>query len=172
METSVVCVHGLNGHAQRSFTHLKTNVYWPRDLLPDQVPTARVLTYGYDASSRYTAIGESVLDIALQLINTLKDVRRQDDERDRDLLFVCHSLGGIIVKKAILLHHSCENAKAVQRSIIGVFFMGTPHCGSSLANIGSVVAKIAPTFIDAPRNLIRMLKKDSSALYCISNFCV
>lgn len=172
MDTSVVCVHGLNGHPQRSFTHAKTNVYWPRDLLPDQVPMARVLTYGYDSSSKYTAIGESVLDIALQLTNNLKDVRRQDEERDRDILFVCHSLGGIIVKKAILLHHFCEDAKAVQRSIVGVFFMGTPHCGTSVANIGSVVAKIASTFVDAPRNLIRMLQKDSSALYCISNFCI
>lgn len=151
----------------RSFTHPTTHVFWPQDLLPVEVPTARVLTYGYDASSESTAMGQSILDLAMQLVSDLRDVRREKDERDRDILFICHSLGGILVKKVILLHLTAADLKAVQQSMAAIFFMGTPHCGSSLASIGSVVAKVASTLIDAPRNLINMLKKDSYALYLI-----
>ncbi|SPJ79156.1 uncharacterized protein FTOL_07547 [Fusarium torulosum] len=164
----VVLVHGLNGHAQRSFTDSKTQIYWPRDLLPSQVPNARVLTFGYNANSEKSSIGKDIFDISLQLINNLKDFRREENEKSRDVLFICHSLGGIIVKKAILLHLADEPARAVQRSIVGVFFMGTPHSGSSIAGFGSVIAKITSSFIDAPRSLIRLLKTDSSTLYDIS----
>ncbi|KAI9858055.1 MAG: hypothetical protein M1813_007867 [Trichoglossum hirsutum] len=160
----VVVVHGLNGHAQKSFTHPKTGVYWPRDLLPEQVPAARVLTYGYNAGMRNISDGQNVLDIATQLVVSLKDYRREKAEMHRDIVFVCHSLGGIIVKKAILLHQSTDAGKAIRNSVAGIMFMGTPHCGSDLANIGSIIAGIASAFVDAPKLLLKALAKNSSAL--------
>ncbi len=166
--TSVVLIHGLNGHAQRTFTHPETLVYWPQDILPEKVPTARVLTYGYNSSTKNISEGQNVLDIALQLMVNLKDYRREKAEKHRDIVIICHSLGGIIAKKAVLLHQSSEEGKAIRSSIVGIIFMGTPHCGSDLANIGSTFATIASTVIDMPRLLLKTLAKNSSALYDIS----
>jgi hypothetical protein len=48
---SIVAIHGLDGHCKNSWT-ADNGVLWLRDLLPDQIPSARILTYGYDADTR------------------------------------------------------------------------------------------------------------------------
>jgi hypothetical protein len=47
IQHSVVAVHGLNGNRERSWT-AGNGVLWLKDLLPTQLPHARILTYGYD----------------------------------------------------------------------------------------------------------------------------
>jgi len=166
-DDSVVLIHGLNGHAQRTFTHPETFVSWPQDFLPPKVPTARVLTYGYNSSAKNILEGQNALDIALQLMVNLKDYRRTKAEKHRDIVLICHSLGGIIAKKAILMHPSSEEGKAIRNSIVGIMFIATPRCGSDLANIGGAFANIASTVIEMPKLLLKTLSKNSAALYDI-----
>ena len=45
--SSIVFVHGLGGGREGTWTRGK--VLWPKDLLPEDVPSARVLSFGYDA---------------------------------------------------------------------------------------------------------------------------
>jgi hypothetical protein len=50
---SIVAVHGLKGNAFKTWTVKgatpNKDVLWLRDLLPKDIPTARILTYGYDS---------------------------------------------------------------------------------------------------------------------------
>lgn len=46
----VVLIHGLNDHPYRTLLNSENNVYWHRDLLPNSVPYARVMAFGYDAN--------------------------------------------------------------------------------------------------------------------------
>lgn len=51
---SIVAVHGLKGDVYRTWTAKATEpdekeVFWLKDLLPEEVPKARILAYGYDA---------------------------------------------------------------------------------------------------------------------------
>lgn len=45
-------MHGLFGDPMKTWTYesLRRSVFWPADLLPEDIPTARILTFGYDAS--------------------------------------------------------------------------------------------------------------------------
>jgi protein SERAC1 len=43
-----VFVHGLNGDMRKTWTD--DELFWPKTLLPDDVPKARILTFGYNAS--------------------------------------------------------------------------------------------------------------------------
>ncbi|KAH8766531.1 hypothetical protein BGZ57DRAFT_492627 [Hyaloscypha finlandica] len=112
------------------------SIYWPRDLVPVTVPNARVLTYGYDTHIRHwagSAIDKStVYDIAWNFLVTLEAERRV--ETSRPLLFVAHSLGGIIVKEALRRSRGCEAYQGHLRSIYnftsGIIFFGTPHGGA------------------------------------------
>ena len=45
---SIVAVHGLDGDREKSWT-ADNGVLWLRALLPEEIPNARVLTYGYDS---------------------------------------------------------------------------------------------------------------------------
>ena len=45
--TSLVFVHGLGGHCYNTWS--KNGVFWPRDLLGEDVQNVRVIVFGYDS---------------------------------------------------------------------------------------------------------------------------
>ncbi|KAI9778856.1 MAG: hypothetical protein M1839_007819 [Geoglossum umbratile] len=113
-----------------------TAVYWPRDLLPATVPSARVLTYGYDTHIRHK-LGpplnkSTVYDIAWDFLVALEAERRA--EPLRPALFVVHSLGGIVVKEMLRRSSSCHRGQThfqhIFSSTMGIVFFGTPHGGA------------------------------------------
>ena len=108
-------------------------VYWPQELIPITLPNARVLTYGYDTHIRHTlgppGSANTVYDIAWNFLVALEAVRRA--KPSRPILFIAHSLGGIVVKE--MLRRSSDDYQKhthlqhVFLSTIGVIFFGTPH---------------------------------------------
>ncbi len=52
-EHSIVAVHGLGGHHERTWTH-ESGHNWLRDSLPLQIPGARIFSYGYDSSIAFS----------------------------------------------------------------------------------------------------------------------
>lgn len=74
---SVVFVHGLNGG--RVSTWSAGEVFWPRDLLPYKIPTARVMTFGYNADFALNYSTYGIRDHAVQLLTMLRDKREKYD---------------------------------------------------------------------------------------------
>ncbi|KAI0888269.1 uncharacterized protein GGS22DRAFT_95525 [Annulohypoxylon maeteangense] len=127
--------------------------YWPRDLVPTTIPNTRILTYGYDTHIRHV-IGSpvnrnTVYDFAWDLLVALESKRRS--EPSRPMLFVVHSLGGILVKELLRRSRGCHMGHAhlytVFESTIGIMFFGTPHAGADprgfLKSIAEKVIKAA-----------------------------
>ncbi|KAI0875607.1 ankyrin [Hypoxylon argillaceum] len=112
-------------------------IYWPRDLVPDVLPRARVFTFGYDtniSSSLWNTRSESnAKEHANSLLCALEDHRRQCISRP--LIFVCQSLGGLVVQHALHLSESFKNTQPkryhVYTSTKSLFFFGTPHSGAN-----------------------------------------
>ena len=71
--SSIVAVHGLNGDAYSTWTSEKSNVCWlnQEDLLPRYVPSARVLTWGYNANVMSVKGRSTSADRVLQHAQTL-----------------------------------------------------------------------------------------------------
>lgn len=48
---SIVLVHGITGSRESTWTweNKGEKVFWPKDLLPSDLPKARIMTFGYDA---------------------------------------------------------------------------------------------------------------------------
>jgi hypothetical protein len=111
-------------------------VYWPRDLVPITVPNARVLTYGYDTHVRHRLgppmSDSTVYDIAWDFLVSLEAARCC--EPSRPLLFIAHSLGGIVVKEVLRRSRGCEiyqsHLRSIYKSTSGIIFFGTPHGGT------------------------------------------
>ncbi len=45
-----MAIHGLNGHREKTWT-ASNDKLWLRDFLPQRLPTARIIAWGYDAST-------------------------------------------------------------------------------------------------------------------------
>ena len=71
MPFSIIAVHGLGGHAIDTWTHPSTGKLWLRDFLPDAIPDARIMTFGYDSrvvgSKSVIGIAENANSLLTQL---------------------------------------------------------------------------------------------------------
>jgi hypothetical protein len=71
---------------------------WLRDFLPLTVPTARVWSYGYDSEVLSQSVNEIDLE-ARSLLDRIQGAREDSGTLQKPIIFIAHSLGGIIVKK-------------------------------------------------------------------------
>ena len=89
-------------------------------------------------------------------------------------MFICHSLGGIIVKKAMVLAHERSSEldfKDILDNTKSMTFLSVPHRGSDAAwwgDLGANILKSASMGIWTNRRLIKGLKMQSPALMDIS----
>ena len=100
--TDIVAIHGLNGHFEKTWTTEGTDgarVNWLRDLLPKKLPNTRILAFSYNYLVQSGNSTAGILDFATQLLEEILTVRKTPAEKARPIVFVCHSLGGIVCKQ-------------------------------------------------------------------------
>lgn len=131
----VVFVHGLNGDPIKTWTNDK-DCFWPNWLL-DDLPEADLWTVGYDASpTKWKRETLSFFERSQSILENLKT----SGIGSRPVCFVCHSLGGLVVKQ--ILRRSNENNSLRQNCYLynntkSITFLAVPHQGSQYANIFS-----------------------------------
>lgn len=152
---------------------------WLRDFLPRQLDEiglkARIWSYGYNSRTAFSAAVTDVTDEAGMLLDRIQGERISREDKNRRIVFVAHSLGGILMKKVRLKTVSRGNRAhldeamliriidfsslqamilAQERSrlyggllskVYGVVFLGTPHRGSDLAWWATFAAEIIRT---------------------------
>ncbi|KDN71371.1 putative phosphorylase superfamily protein [Colletotrichum sublineola] len=166
----IVAIHGLNGHREHTWT-ATGDKHWLRDFLPTDLPNARILCWGYDANTHSTS-GVScqyLYDHARELVADLSRKRELTKSRERPIIFVAHSLGGIIVKSALIHSDAARDGaliehRSIKTSTHGILFMGTPHQGGNGVQLGRVLVNVASIFISADDHLLKHLERDSEWL--------
>jgi hypothetical protein len=63
---SIVAIHDLYGHREESFT-AHNGVNWLRDLLPHDIPNARILACGYDGNGSQQTLHDISIDLIAKL---------------------------------------------------------------------------------------------------------
>ena len=158
-----IAVHGMGGHPLKTFTDAETGCCWLRDLLQLNSPHCRVFSYGYHADI-LANVPASTSDLARELCLALGvDSREQATARRR--IFICHSTGGLLVKRALIEAHLHLQFVDVYKYTSGIVFLGTPHAGSSSADLALTLAKIIRVVLGMQRvnqNLLRDLQSNSS----------
>ncbi|KAJ6032541.1 hypothetical protein N7540_003273 [Penicillium herquei] len=134
-----------------SHTSDNSVTFWPGDLLPAECPDARILTWGYDTlitrGLKTPADKTNIFAHGKKLLFALG--RKRDTKRP--IIFVAHSLGGIVVKEMLASSHMAEDEdlKDIAKSTAAVVFIGTPHRGSKdMASVGEVARKAASIILD------------------------
>ncbi|KAH6847170.1 hypothetical protein B0I37DRAFT_374407 [Chaetomium sp. MPI-CAGE-AT-0009] len=167
--TDIVFVHGLRGTRVTSWS--KNGIYWPEHLLGKDLTDVRVITWGYDATianAFHAASKESIFGHADPLLD---DLARLRVGITRPIVFVCHGLGGLVVKEALIKADNYNNHQRHRTlgdmfaKTTGVIFMGTPHRGSSQETYGDLLVKVAKVALRQPNDqLLQTLRPDSHIL--------
>ena len=130
----VIFVHGLTGDPCETWTASNTDDFWPNWLEQD-FPRIAVYTLGYPASALAKPANPE-MTLFERSGNVLENLSALGIGH-RPIIFVAHSLGGLLVK--IILRKSSESIDpdwhAVSDATKLVAFLSTPHDGSTLANV-------------------------------------
>ena len=155
-ELDVVFVHGLNGDAQETWEPSKPgglrrlwltvsrqypgvsdqSLFWP-NWIANEFPQAGVWALGYPAAS--TAWRGHAMPLTDRARNVLQ-LFHLHGIGTRPLIFVVHSLGGLLVKQVLQTARTQNNQswQNIGESVTGVLFLATPHSGSFLASVVSI----------------------------------
>jgi len=139
---SVIFVHGLGGHAYDTWRRdIKKKVgddatFWPLWLAQD-VEGITVYTLAYEApASNWLGTSMPLQDRA---VNVLEILLGAPDLKTGPIVFVCHSLGGLIVKQLLLdlqqQKDRRKDAKDLLNRVTEIVFAATPHTGSRRASL-------------------------------------
>ncbi|XP_034940512.1 protein SERAC1-like [Chelonus insularis] len=126
----------ISDEEERINCNKKRTECWPKDWLPQDVPSIRVIGINYESNlsmwsppcpleSPRSTISERSNEFTKKLLST--------GVGKRPIVWVCHSMGGLLVKNMLVeewkaedKHKFCENTK-------GIIFYSTPHRGSHVA---------------------------------------
>jgi hypothetical protein len=143
-DVDIVAVTGLGGHAVGSFRSKDGMCVWLRDFAPQDVSRARFVTYGYDTAIAASNNNSGVHELARTLLDGLANFRQRTQTQHRPLLFVCHSLGGIVLKATLVMASKATEAKhkkllEVTTMTYGLVFMGVPNLGLKHNQLETIV---------------------------------
>ena len=94
------------------------------------------------------------------------------NDMQRPIICICHSLGGIVFKRALVMAHAHSSRyHSLIPAIKSVIFMGTPHRGSNVANWSKILGQIAnvPLMGSLRVDLLQDLRPKSELLMTISS---
>ncbi|KAK8122740.1 hypothetical protein PG984_011410 [Apiospora sp. TS-2023a] len=152
--------------SQQNETPSSPACYWPKDLLPLDLPRSRILTWGYDSMvtrGLQPTDKSSLFTHAKNFAFALGRVA----VASRPIIFIAHSLGGIVIKEMLAHCDGSENVKHqdIAASTAAIMFFGTPHRGSQdAAGYAEVARKAASILLDTNPALLDSLGLRTSDL--------
>jgi hypothetical protein len=157
--SDLIFVHGLDGDPSTTWCHNQNEPAnsWPFWIAED-LPSTAVWTLGYEASA------SDWLGHSMPLVHRAGNVLTAFESEGvgtRPVLFICHSLGGLLIKQA-LRHaegYGVPEWKGFLQKTNGIIFLATPHAGSHLADYLDRLR-----IIFRPSASIQDLRKNSPAL--------
>ncbi|MDJ0601829.1 MAG: hypothetical protein QNJ37_23660 [Crocosphaera sp.] len=145
---NIIFVHGLGADRYKTWNYqqwLKKDQFWPKWLAEDLLDFG-VWLFGYKTKPFFLdskPSASSLDDIAKFLINEIAD-RKLDQ---KPLIFITHSLGGLVVKTMLKVADNKRYLSILQNTK-GVVFIATPHNGSELATMVKDIRDNTPQVLE------------------------
>lgn len=103
---------------------------WLRDALLQYLPNARILMYGYDSKLARSHSFHNLSDVASRFRASLR-------------IFIAHSLGGLVLKQAIVQISSGDAADSRNfKATYAILFFGVPNQGMDISFLLAMVPKL------------------------------
>ncbi|KAI1392353.1 uncharacterized protein F4822DRAFT_436211 [Hypoxylon trugodes] len=168
---SIIAVHGLNPRNKNASEHAwdtwrtpygPIGHLWLRDVLPQSLPDSRIFLYQYNATAVYSQDRDTFIDKANELLEAVR-IEREEIE-SRPIIFLGHSMGGLLIKQALINAHNNPKYMTLKDATWGLAFFATPHNGGDwkLVSLGGIATKIAGALgFRKGDNIIEVLKTGS-----------
>jgi hypothetical protein len=169
----VVFIHGLDGHFEHTWQTDKIPPFSFPKALSQEPEFANVGFWSikYAASSSAWYGGHMPIeDRALSILDYMRSSRI--DIGSRPVIFVTHSLGGLIAKEVIVDSAYMNNPEweSVVENTSGVVFLATPHSGSSIATyLGRLEDYLKGLKLYRTTEQAKQLERNSSSLRKLGN---
>ena len=167
----IVFVHGLCGSAMKTWSWKRdTAQFWPAWLGDDeQLHKTRVFTFGYNSNFKGSGTNSNITDFAKDLLLHLLTFSHGDSEPigGRPIIFVAHSMGGLVVKKAYIIGKHDPQFSGIIAQVYGMLFLATPHRGSQYAKMLNNILATIPMG-PPPKAYVASLDAQSEALQDIN----
>lgn len=153
-KADVVFVHGLGGDAHVTWRHGNDDsTSWPH-WLGEEFPEVGFWSLNYAASPtrwlrllRLVRLGDRDSGYSMALPDRAQqvlDLIRQNGLGQRPVVFICHSLGGLLVK--MLLRKASDSTDSSMQDVAhqtqAVLFLATPHAGTELASLANALRAV------------------------------
>ncbi|XP_004628565.1 protein SERAC1 isoform X2 [Octodon degus] len=175
IKADVLFIHGLMGAAFKTWRQQDTEqvltekalededrytTCWPKTWLARDCPALRIISVEYDTSlsdwrARCPMERKSIAFRSNELLRKL----RAAGVGDRPIIWISHSMGGLLVKKMLLEASKKPEMSTVIKNTRGIIFYSVPHHGSRLAEYSVNIR-----YLLFPSLEVKELSKDSPAL--------
>uniref|UniRef100_A0A3Q2C7N7 Protein SERAC1 n=1 Tax=Cyprinodon variegatus TaxID=28743 RepID=A0A3Q2C7N7_CYPVA len=181
IKADVLFIHGILGAAFKTWRQRDRNTLgeeneaedlddytecWPKSWLAADCPNLRVLSVEYDSHlsdwmAKCPAENQrkSLAYRSRELLNKLKLA----GVGERPVVWVAHSMGGLLVKKMLLDAADDPDLQGLLKNTKGVLFYSVPHRGTFMAEYSVNVR-----YLLFPSIEVRELCRDSPALHCLN----
>ncbi|QIW94960.1 hypothetical protein AMS68_000478 [Peltaster fructicola] len=152
---------GPNGSSQAAAHRRRFNWVTSADGLKALYPRARIMLYDY--ASAWTGkykVRATMKSICLCLLDDLKEKRSRGTEMIRPLIIVGHSMGGIVIAKALSIAKARKEYEAIVTCTMGCIFFGTPFRGSNMAKIALMYSSVFGN--EAYESLLQFMKAEKN----------
>ncbi|KAF8859461.1 hypothetical protein BDZ45DRAFT_673223, partial [Acephala macrosclerotiorum] len=127
------------------------------------------MTFGYDARAFLHPFARSstgrTFTFAEALLNDLDDKRTTAAAKKRPIIFMGHSLGGIVIKSALRHAHALESQYGnILDSTKAIVFFGTPHQGADTATWAAFLGGLSKAIRIRNTEVVEELKRWSNPL--------
>ena len=145
-----------------------------------------MLVWSYNASvstlTGATPSRDRIHHHAQTLIAQLYADRKLERQDEKPIIFLCHSLGGLVVKRALSYSSlrsldKITHIQSIFTCTYGILFFGTPHQGSSKAKLLGTLQKLASTIVPKQisqfkSSLVSALEEESETLQNITDYFI
>ncbi|RYP49145.1 hypothetical protein DL768_005079 [Monosporascus sp. mg162] len=104
----------------------KANQLWIRQGIRKEINTARVMLYRHRELTEGYTLDQAADDLLEHVLRM-----RPGQTKSRPIFFVCHSIGGVVAKLALVKASRKEELRRLIFDCHGMTFFSTPHRGSS-----------------------------------------
>ncbi|KAF8246653.1 hypothetical protein K440DRAFT_683829 [Wilcoxina mikolae CBS 423.85] len=137
---------------------------WLKDFLPHDIKNVRIMSYGYNSNLVGDTVDDRFLDYRTHLIQMLMNARRSAEEELRPIIFIGHSMGGILILQSLLKSKNGSQYKHLFDSTRAIFFFGTPHQGLEVNELLSMVEDVSQGKKTSRSELVKQLREGSDFL--------